>query len=268
MFSSFLVVSRESFEAIMIIAIVLGFLNKTRQFVYKKYVWVAVGLGFSMTAGATYYLNLAFGKYTHGAEGYLGGSTLIVSSLFILTMVAWMAKTGGSAGRELRNNVETLVSGRKIFGLIFLISTAILREGIETLFFLLSVANGQSPLEMFTGSVLGLLSAIVLGYLIVKGSVKLNMKVFFQTFSYLLVVIAAGFFAHGIKKLQSVHKLPVFIYKMWDSSWLLDKHSLFGGFVKGMFTYDPKPSLLSIVAYAGFIAVGVLMHDRLQGKAS
>lgn len=266
MFNSFLVVSRESFEAIMIIAIILGFLTKTKQTQYKKYVWSAVALGLILTGLVVYILKITLGSYTEGAEGFLGGPTLIISSLFILSMVIWMAKTGASSGNKLKEDLTGIVESKRVWGLIFLVATAILREGIETFFFLLAVVGEANNQEILVGSALGLLTSIVIGYLIVKGAIKINISSFFKVFSYLLVLISAGFFAHGIKKLQSVETVPTIIGKLWDTTWLIDKHSLFGGFFKGMFSYDPKPSLISLCAYILFLLIGFYTYEVLSKK--
>ena len=268
MFSSFLVVSRESFEAIMIIAIVLGFLNKTKQVQYKKYVWSGVALGLILTSIAAYLLKITVGSYTVDTEGALGGPTLIISSFFILSMVIWMGKTGVSSGKRLESDLSGFIESKKVWGLIFLVSTAILREGIETFFFLLAITSQTSGNGMLIGSALGLLCSIVLGYLIVKGSIKVNMKLFFKTFSYLLIVIAAGFFSHGLKKLQSIDMIPMMNGNLWDSTWLMDKHSLFGGFFKGMFSYDPKPSLISLGGYILFLVIGFFIYNNYKKQGN
>ncbi|MGB6127370.1 MAG: FTR1 family protein [Psychrilyobacter sp.] len=266
MFSSFLVVSRESFEAVMIIAIILGFLTKTKQTQYKKYVWSSVALGLILTGLIVYILKITLGSYTNRAEGFLGGPTLIISSLFILSMVIWMAKTGASAGNKLKEDLIGLVESKRVWGLMFLVTTAILREGIETFFFLLAVIGTENSQGILIGSLLGLLTSLVIGYLMVKGAIKINMSSFFKVFSYLLILISAGFFAHGIKKLQSVETIPTIIKKLWDTTWLIDKHSLFGGFFKGMFSYDPKPSLMSLCAYILFLFIGFYTYNTLSNK--
>lgn len=264
MFNSFLVVSRESFEAIMVVAIILGFLTKTEQKQYKKYVWSAVGLGVALTSFVVYGLKITIGSYTNNAEGILGGPTLIISSLFILSMVIWMAKTGASAGKKLESDLSVLVESKKVWGLMFLVITAILREGIETFFFLLAVINSSGNTEILIGSILGLITSLTLGYLMVKGFVKINISLFFKVFSYLLIIIASGFFAHGIKKLQSINTIPYIVKEVWNSTFLLDKHSLFGGFFKGIFSYDPKPTLISITAYIIFLLGGLYMHNKIS----
>ena len=58
---------------------------------------------------------------------------------------------------------------------------AVGREGLETALFLWAgIQAAGSTTAPITGAVLGLATAIALGYLIYRGAVRINLRVFFQ----------------------------------------------------------------------------------------
>ncbi|WP_418605960.1 FTR1 family protein [Georgenia sp. SUBG003] len=80
---------------------------------------------------------------------------------------------------------------------------AVGREGLETALFLWAgaQATGTSTRPLL-GAVLGLALAVVLGWLVYHGALRLNLRVFFSWTGLLLIVIAAGVLAYGVHDLQ------------------------------------------------------------------
>src|SRR5450759_5643 len=77
------------------------------------------------------------------------------------------------------------------------------RPGLERALFLWSAvqATGQSSAPL-VGIVAGLGVAVVLGYLLYRRAVALNLAKFFTYTAAGLVVVAAGVLAHGVHDLQ------------------------------------------------------------------
>jgi len=72
-------------------------------------------------------------------------------------------------------------------------SWPLLREGFETVVFLLAVAqSSQSSALALTGALLGIAIAGGIGYGVYRGGVRLNMARFFKVTGAVLVVVAAG----------------------------------------------------------------------------
>ena len=73
---------------------------------------------------------------------------------------------------------------------------AVLREGLETAVFLLAAFNAsESALAAGVGATLGVLVAVVVGYGIYRGGVRLNLARFFRITGVVLVFVAAGLVA-------------------------------------------------------------------------
>src|SRR5450756_2247827 len=83
------------------------------------------------------------------------------------------------------------------------------RPGLERALFLWSAvqATGQSSAPL-VGIVAGLGVAVVLGYLLYRRAVALNLAKFFTYTAAGLVVVAAGVLAHGVHDLQEGGLLP------------------------------------------------------------
>ena len=83
-----------------------------------------------------------------------------------------------------------------LVGMAFL---AVLREGFETSVFLLAAFQAsKTPLASGIGVILGVATAVVLGYLIYRGAVRINLQRFFLLTGLALVLVAAGLVASAI----------------------------------------------------------------------
>lgn len=72
---------------------------------------------------------------------------------------------------------------------------AVLREGLETVLFLISAETASSSgSSVVLGGLLGLVVAAVLGRLVYLGGNKLNLALFFRVTGILLLLFAAGLF--------------------------------------------------------------------------
>jgi high-affinity iron transporter len=66
---------------------------------------------------------------------------------------------------------------------------------------------GDAPTALI-GAVLGLLVAVVVGWLLARGAVRLDLRRFFTWTSGFLVIVAAGVLAYAVMDLQEAGALP------------------------------------------------------------
>ena len=83
------------------------------------------------------------------------------------------------------------------------------REGVETTLLLWSMVQsfGNAPAALL-GALLGLAAAVVLGWLLARGMLRINLRVFFTATGAFLVIVAAGILAYAIHDLQEAGALP------------------------------------------------------------
>ncbi len=256
MLASLLITFRETLEAALVVGIVLGYLSKTNRRSMFKNVYYAVGAGiFASIIGAVSF-NILAGGFEGRAEEIFEGITMLVGAALLTTMIMWILGKADVA-LKLTNNVDNSLIKNGTMGIFLIVFMAILREGIETVIFLNAsvYATGETSL---LGSIIGILLAIVLSFLLFKGLMKVSLKKFFLITNILLILFAAGLVAHGLHELQEAKLFPVVIEHIWDinpevvvdgSYPALHEKGTVGSIFKGLFGYNGNPTLLETLAY-------------------
>ncbi|MDX2002303.1 MAG: FTR1 family protein [Chitinophagales bacterium] len=257
MLESFIILFRESFEAALITGIVLSYLNRKGAQEQIRTVWhgVITGIVASLVIGIAFKL-FSF-EFEGEAEEIFEGVTMLVTAAMLSSFIIYMIRVKPSVKQIESETGEKL--GNK-WGLFFLVAISILREGIESVLFLVGLnVNG---IEGLIGSLLGLLVGIGLVYLLFKGFVRLNFKVLFGTTNALLMLIAAGLVAHGIHELQEAGVINVLSQTAWDINPaitaegeypLLHEKGAIGSIMVSLFGYNGNPSVLEIVCYVAYL---------------
>jgi len=266
MFSNFLIGLREGLEASSVVGIVVAYLVKTERRDRLVPVWVGVGLavGVSLLFGAV----LTFGPstMTHEAQEAFGGVMSIIAVGFVTWMIFWMRRASRTMKAELHGKVESVVEMGTV-ALVFMAAVAVGREGLETALFLWSnaEATGQSW-EPLVGGILGLLAATVIGYLIYRRAIAINLSKFFTVTGALLIVVAAGVLAYGIHDLQEAGWLPGINTSAFDITSWYSATSWYGTLFKGIFNFSPNPSVIETLVWLAYIIpVGLLF--LLSGRS-
>lgn len=253
MIANFIITFREVLEAVLVISIVLGYLNKTGQNQYRKVVWWGTIVGIAVSILGAFLFNFIAGGFTGAAEEIFEGITMLIGAILLTTMILWMFNKNHS--RELQEKVAKEISEDHRFGIFSLVFISILREGIETVIFL-GAADFQVAVEFgWLGSILGTTTAVILGLLLYKGSLKINLKTFFNITSVLLIMFAAGLVAHGIHELQEAEVIPFILYPVYDINVFLNDKGELGSILKGLFGYNGNPGLIEIISYWVYMAL-------------
>ena len=269
MIESFIITFRETLEVSLIVGIILGYLVKTKQIKYNKIIYLGVASGIVASIIGALLFNYLAGGFTGRTEEIFEGITMLVGALLLTTMILWMMKQKHIA-KELEHKISLKIAETYKLGLFLLIFTAVLREGIETVIFL-GAASFVSTNNSVFGALAGIISAIFLGYAIFIGSMKINIKMFFNITSILLILFAAGLVAHGVHEFQEAGAIPTVIEQVWDinppvnpdgSYPLLHEKGHIGSILKGLFGYNGDPSLIEALSYLAYlIAVFILWRN-------
>lgn len=266
MLPSYLLSLREGLEAALIISIVLGALRKMNRLELSPAVWYGAlsAVVVSLISGVAL---TAFGLSLEGtAEGIFEGVTMLLAAGVLTWMIFWMNRQG----RYIKNHLEagvrqaTMQSGwGALFGLAFL---AVVREGIELALFLTAATfASSSPAQTLSGALLGLGTAILLGWSLFASIVRLDLRRFFQVTGALLILFAAGLVAYGVHEFNEVGWIPAIIEHVWDLNPILDEQSVLGQMLKALFGYNGNPSLTEVLAYLAYFIIslsGLLLHNR------
>lgn len=262
MFSNFLIGLREGLEASLVVGILVAYLVRTDQRRHLPAVWAGVGLAVAVSLAAGAALTFGDKGLTFEAQEAIGGALSIVAALFVTWMIFWMAATARSLKSELEGKMSTAI-GQGGAALAVLAALAVGREGLETALFVWAAAksagSGTHPL---VGAVLGLALAAVLGALIYRGSVRINLAKFFTWTGGLLVVVAAGVLAYGVHDLQEAGILPGLHNLAFDVSQQIPADSWYGTLLKGTINFSPSTTWLEAIAWLTYMAIVMPLFIR------
>ena len=115
---------------------------------------------------------------------------------------------------------------------------AVFREGVETVLFLSAAAFTDNEMNTLVGGLIGLVIAVCLGVLIYNSAIRLNLRMFFNVTSAVLLLFAAGLFAHGIHEFQEAGVFLIIQEHVWDMNHILDENSTVGEILKALLGYN------------------------------
>ncbi len=95
----------------------------------------------------------------------------------------------------------------------------------------------------------GLATAVVLGFLIYWGGVRLNMAAFFKWTSLFILLVAAGLAAGAIRAFHEAGLWNYFQDVAFDMSNTLSTHTLLGTLLEGIFGYQETPSVSEVAVW-------------------
>lgn len=270
MFANFLIGLREGLEAALVVGILVAHLVRTgrRDLLLRVWAGVAVAVVVSLAAGAA----LTFGPrgLSFEAQEAIGGTLSIVAVGFVTWMIFWMARTA----RHLQGELEGRVTGaveRGGWSLVVLAALAVGREGLETALFLWAAAEATgSSTQPLTGGMLGIAVAVVVGVLVYRGAVQLDLRRFFTWTGALLVVVAAGVLSYGVHDLQEAGMLPGLDAIAFDVSSSVPPSSWYGALLKGTVSFSPRTTWLELIAWLAYLVpvlvLFVLRVRRPRGR--
>jgi len=259
--SSFLITLREGLEASLILAILLTYLKKTDRWADARYVWTGTfaAIGICLVAGIGIFLALdgLNGKVKYATEGFIA-----LFAMAVLThMIFWMRTHARTLGADLRAKVDRSVAG----ALAIIAFGAVVREGLETVLFLLSAeTESASGTDVVIGGVIGLALSVVIGYVVYRSGNRVNLKTFFNVTAVLLLLFAAGLAG------KAVHELREFIG--WENGWLVQPmwtidggmwaSGTFYDFMRGLFGWHAQPENIRVFAYFAYLVPVLALYLR------
>jgi len=250
----FVVSVREGLEAALIIGIMLAYLDKMRRR-GAGYIWAGSvsALALSLAAGVGIYLTA--GRLSGKALDIFEGAAMLLAVGVLTAMIFWMRSQAAGLKGNLQHQVEKALARDMGWSLALLAFTVVIREGIETVLFLVAgVFNAGQPLAYAAGGLLGLGLAALLGYSIYRGAGVLPLRSFFNVTSVLLVFLSAGMLMNALTEFHEVGLVPPLIGHVWDTYAILADSAGPGQFLSALFGYTAAPSLTQVLAYTLYLA--------------
>lgn len=253
-FSNFLIGLREGLEAALVVGILIAYLVRTDNRKGLVPVWVGIGVALAASLAVGALLTFTSRSLSFKAQEGFGGVMSVIAVVFVTGMVFWMRSQSRALKYELQGRLDAALAGGTVA--LFLVALlAVGREGLETALFLWSnIHAAGSSTSPVLGAAIGLALAVVMGWLIYRQSVRLNLATFFKVTGALLIVVAAGVLAYGVHDLQEASILPGLRNLAFDVSSTIPPSSWYGTLLKGIFNFSPDFTWLQVIAYVGYLA--------------
>lgn len=273
MIATLLIGLREGLEAALVVSILLAYVKRLgrRDAALKIWLGVAAAILLSLIIGAV----LSYGTYglSFTAQEAIGGVLSLLAVGMVTWMVFWMLRMSRGIGSELRSQLDHALLGNG-WGVAAVGFVSVAREGVETALFIWATtrASDTAPLAGFLSAVSGMLLASLLGWLLYRGMLRINLTVFFRWSGALLIIFAAGVLAYAIHDLQEAGFLAgpftappasAGVLAAWygDAAWafriphIIAPDGVLGVLLKGTVGFSPEMTRLEVIAWALYLAI-------------
>lgn len=251
--ASFLITLREGLEIAIVLAILISYLIKTGRQSEVAAVWRGAGLAAGLCLLFGIGIQIAVGGLHGSVEKGVEAAIALAAASVLTWMIFWMREHARTMGAEFRRQVDEATTATALATIAFV---AVLREGLETVLFLLGAeTSSASGSSVVIGGLLGLAVSVVLGRLFYLGGHRLNLRTFFNVTGVLLILFAAGLvgkFFHETREMLEIETGWI-----WQPVWTVESglwaKGAFYDFMKGFFGWHAETERIRLFAYLAYL---------------
>jgi high-affinity iron transporter len=276
---NYLIGLREGLEATLVVTILVAFLVKSDRRTRLPQVWLGVGGAVLVSVGFAAVLHfVAQGLLSFEQRELFEAIASILAVTFVTWMIFWMRRFARALATDLRSRLEHAI-GLGAFAVIAMAFLAVVREGLETALLFYAAAQGAAnTVYPFLGLLAGVATAVVLGWLMYLGAIRISLGTFFRWTGVALILVAAGILKYGVHDLQEAGVLPGLSSYAFDVSGWYHPSSWYAALLGGMVNFTATPTVAEVIAWLGY-AIPVLIFflwphtpstqpaDRREGPA-
>ena len=229
--ASLVILLREGIEALLVIIALMMVLVRTNRQDALKY--VHIGWVLALIGGiATWAVAQSLIIFSGASREIMEGVAALLAALMLLYVGIWMhSKTNAAQWQAyIQRHVNSQLTSGTLWGLTILSFVAVYREVFETVLFYQSLLTQAASIQnqiVVGGFILGVILLAILGWGLLKYSIKLPIARFFSTTTYLLLALAFILMGKAISALQeaaiiSISPLPIELEIDWfgiGSTW-------------------------------------------------
>jgi high-affinity iron transporter len=202
---------REGMEALLVLAALLAMMRKSDRKGQVGWVWAGAGTGIALSGILAVVLVLAIASAASGsAREMVEGIVGLASVALMLSVGAWLHRRSSLQAWNtfIKKTVGRALANGGLWSIFALACLAVLREGAESVVFFIGIASGI-PLPALLGGIAGAVVVLaVIGYLLIRYSVRLPLHWFFLAATILIYSLAFKITGESLHSLQVAGTVP------------------------------------------------------------
>jgi high-affinity iron transporter len=254
MIPTFVIGLREGVEAALIVGIVAAFLKRAGKPSDMRWMWLGVIVATALCLAGGIALHVLDRDLPEKQQELFEISVSLVAVGTVTWMILWTKRHARELKSDLEGRAASAVANGTASALIGMAFFAVLREGFETSVFLLAAFQSSTARAAAgVGVVLGLLTAVLLGYLIYRGGTRINYARFFRVTGMVLVFVAAGVLAFAVHSAHEGGWLTLLQGRAINLTWLVAPGTVRASLLTGMLGLQPEPSFAEVVVWLLYV---------------
>lgn len=180
MFVPFLIMLREGLEAALIVSLIASYLKRTQRGRWIGVMWIGVLLAAALCLGLGIFINETTGEFPQKEQELFEGIVAVIAVVILTWMVFWMRKVSRNVKVQLEQAVDSALQRGNHHGwaLVMMVFLPLQGKAWSRYFSCWRHFNKMSGFETPLGAMLGLATAVVLGFLLYWGGIRLNLGAF------------------------------------------------------------------------------------------
>lgn len=254
MLPTFVVMLREGVEATLIVGIVAAFLSTQGARRALRQMWLGVGAATALCVAGGVALHVLSEDLPQRQQEMLETVVGLIAVAMVTYMVVFMKRHARSLSGTLRRSAGSALASGSQWALVTMGFLAVLREGFESVVFLTALLNtSENQAGGLTGALLGLATAIVIGYAIYRGGVKLNLSKFFAVTGAMLVLVSAGLVMTAAHTAHEAGWLLFGQAQVLDLTAVVRPGSVQASLFTGVLGIQPRPVVVEVIGWLAYL---------------
>ncbi len=272
MLATFVIALREGLEAALIVGIIAAFLRKNGKSLSAMWIGVFLAVLLSVIVGVA--LSMTERALPQASQEAMEAAIGLVAVFFVTGMVMWMNTHAKNIKQSLEQEAAEAISQSSAFALASMAFLAVLKEGFETSVFLLATFSvAQSAVWAAAGAVIGLIMAVIIGWGIYAGGIRINLGRFFRFTGLFLILVAAGLIITSLRSAHEAGWVNVGQDRFSNLMWLVPPGTVQSALISGVLGIPADPRQIEVVGWVLYIVLVALMvfwpaRLRLAPKAA
>ena len=258
MANAFVIVWRESLEAMLVIGILSAWVNDRGG--ARTALWGGVLAGLALALALAALMQGALGILPDEGQEIFQALLIVFAALLMAHMVLWMRRHARGLRRQMESALDNAAARQGAWGIGAVAALAVAREGAETVIFLQGMASGASWGALLPSALAGFALAGVTAWAAARGLRLLPQHQVLRASANLLLLFAAGMLVLGSDRLISLEWLPPGPDPLWDTSAWLDDGGGAGKWLADLFGYRARPATTNVLVFFGFWLLMAVQH--------